>query len=325
MTEVKTFWFGCQSNSKVGLGHVSRCVSLAEEIQSRGGIACFGHVSTLDSRGLELLSLSNIKPGCACNLKPSAVIYDSYDIEFIQSEYSFLQSKVVLLVDEVSPPFSADAYIEASPIKTWQPLNQVASVFKFNTNPILRTVFDSPLDALSSSGPFDVIINLGAAKDFQLILDELLPQIRRRRIFNHQISILTGSNSIAEIINANKISDLNLVEGTYNFKDLIGPNTFVISAAGVTAWELISLGVPGFLVGVVNNQVEQLKYFNKLGLRDGLLFENNSDFSIQISSLLDNMSFVDVSRKAQKTLRNGRIEAVDWILHEVLNVPHRRI
>jgi len=325
LTEVKTFWFGCQSNSNVGLGHVSRCVSLAEEIQSRGGIACFGHVSNLDSRGLQLLSLSDLKPECVCNSKPSAVIYDSYDIEFIESNCSFLQSKVVLLVDEVSPPFSADAYIEASPIKTWQPLNQVAAVFKFDANPILRTVFDSPLDALSTSGPFDLIINLGAAKDFQLILDQLLPQIRRRRIFNREISILTGSNSIAEIAKANEISDLNLVEGTNNLKDLIGPNTFVISAAGVTAWELISLGVPGFLIGVVNNQVEQLQYFNKLGLRDGVLFENNSDFSMQISSLLDNMSFVDVPRKAQKTLRNGRIEAVDWILDEVLNVQHRRI
>lgn len=325
MTEVKTFWFGCQSNSNVGLGHVSRCVSLAEEIQSRAGVACFGHLSNLDSRGLHLLSLSGLKPECICNLKPCAVIYDSYDIEFIQSNYSVLQSKVVLLVDEVSPPFSADAYIEASPINTWQPLNQVASVFKFNANPILRTVFDSPLDTLSSSGPFDVIINLGAAKDFQLILNELLPQIRGRRIFNHQISILTGCNSIAEIVNSNDISDLNLVEGIYNFKDLVGPNTFVISAAGVTAWELISLGVPGFLIGVVNNQVEQLQYFNKLGLRDGLLFENNSEFSIQISSLLDNMSFVDVSRKAHKILRNGRIEAVDWILDEVLNVQYRRI
>ena len=208
MTELKTFWFGCQSNSKIGLGHVSRCVSLAEEIQSRGGTACFGHVTNLDRRGLQLLSLSGLKPECVCNLKPSAVIYDSYDIGFIQSDYSFFQSKVVLLVDDVSPPFSADAYIEASPIKTWQPLNQVARVLKFDANPILRTVFDSPLDALSSSGPFDVIINLGAAKDFQLILDELLPQIRRRRIFNREISILTGSNSIAEIDFKNVILSL---------------------------------------------------------------------------------------------------------------------
>lgn len=325
MTEVETFWFGCQSNSKVGLGHVSRCVSLAEEIQSRGGIACFGHLSHLDNRGVQLLSLSGIKSECVCNLTPSVVIYDSYDLEFIQNDFAPPQSKVVLLVDEVSLPFSADAYIEASPIKTWQPLNEGAAVFKFDANPILRTAFDSPLGAMSSSGPFDVTINLGAAKDFQKILDELLPQIRCRKIFNREISILTGSNSIAEIVKANEISGLNLVEGTYNLKDLIAPNAFVISAAGVTAWELISLGVPGFLIGVVNNQVEQLQYFNKIGLRNGVLFENNSDFSNQISSLLDNIGFVDESRKAQKTLKNGRVEAVNWILNEVLNVPNRRI
>jgi spore coat polysaccharide biosynthesis predicted glycosyltransferase SpsG len=325
LTKVQTFWFGCQSNSKVGLGHVSRCVSLAEEIQSREGIACFGHLSNLDSRGVQMLSLSALKSECVCNLMPSAVIYDSYDLEFIQNDFLDPQSKVVLLVDEVSLPFSADAYIEASPIKTWQPFNKFAPVFKFDANPILRTAFDSPLGARSSSGPFDVIINLGAAKDFQLILDDLLPQIRRRKIFNREISILSGSNSIAEIVKANEISGLNFIEGTCNLKDLMGPNAFVISAAGVTAWELISLGVPGFIIGVVDNQVEQLQYFNKLGLRNGVLFENDSDFSSQISSLLDNMSFDDVSQKARKTLKNGRVETVNWILSEVLNVPNRRI
>lgn len=325
MFEVKTFWFGCESNSEVGLGHVSRCVSLAEEIQSRGGIACFGHLSNLDSRGLRLLSLSALRSECVCNLTPSVVIYDSYDLEFIQNDFLPPQSKVVLLVDEVSLPCSADAYIEASPIKTWQPLNKFAPVFKFDANPILRTAFDSPLKEISSFGPFDVIINLGAASDFQSILDELLPQIRARKIFNREISILTGSNSIAKNVKASQISDLKFIEGTYNLKDFIGPNAFVVSAAGVTAWELISLGVPGFLIGVVNNQVEQLQYFNKLGLRNGVLFENNSDFSNQISSLLDNIGVVDKSRKTQKTLKNGRVEAVNWILNEVLNVPNRRI
>ena len=116
MFEIKTFWFGCQSNSEVGLGHVSRCVSLAEEIQSRGGIACFGHLSNLDSRGLQLLSLSALGSECVCNSMPNAVIYDSYDLEFIQNDFLPSQSKVVLLVDEVSQPCSADAYIEASPI-----------------------------------------------------------------------------------------------------------------------------------------------------------------------------------------------------------------
>lgn len=325
MTEVKTFWFGCQSNSKVGLGHVSRCVSLAEEIESRGHFSCFAHVSNLDSRGQQLLTLSSLKSECNCNSKPDVVIYDSYDLDFIQRDQIPTEAKLVLLVDDVSLPLSADAYLEASTIKNWKPLNKGAPVFKFDCNPILRMAFDIPLHSLNFSPPFDVIINLGAAKDFQLILDDLLPQIRSRTDFNQRITILTGSNSTLDIIEANETSDLNLVEGTYNLRDLIGPHTFVISAAGVTAWELISLGVPGFLIGVVDNQIEQLEYFNELGLRNGIYFQHNSDFSTHVSTLLDTMNFVDTAKRAQASLNTGRVEAVDWILGELLNLPGHQI
>jgi spore coat polysaccharide biosynthesis predicted glycosyltransferase SpsG len=323
LTETKTFWFGCQSNSEVGLGHVSRCVSLAEEIASRGHFSCFAHISNLDIRGLQLLTLSGLKSECVCDLKPSVVIYDSYDLDFIQSGGVFTEARIVLLIDDVSLPLFADAYLEASPIKNWKPLNEGAAVFKFDCNPILRTAFDLPLYSSNFSAPFDVVISLGAAKHFQLILDALLPQIRGQKDFGQKITILTGGNSIQEIIKANETSDLNLVGGIYNLRDLITPHTFVISAAGVTAWELISLGVPGFLIGVVNNQFEQLEYFNKLGLRNGILFQNNSTFSTQINNLLDTINFMDTAKKAQMTLKNGRVDAVDWILGEVVSLPDR--
>jgi len=250
------------------------------------------------------------------------VIYDSYDSDFIKKDQIPTEAKVVLLVDDVSLPLFADAYLEASTIKNWKPFNQGAPVFKFDCNPILRMAFDMPLHSLNFSPPFDVIINLGAAKDFLSILDVLLPQIRSRADFNHRITILTGSNSSLEIAHAIEASDLDLVEGAVNLRDLISPHTFVISAAGVTAWELISLGVPGFLIGVVNNQIEQLEYFNEIGLRNGIYFQHNSDFSTQIGALLDTINFVDTAKKAQVSLSNGRVEAIDWILGEVLNLPN---
>ena len=325
LTDTKTFWFGCQSNSKVGLGHVSRCASLAEEIKSRGHFSCFAHVSNLDSRGHQLLTLSDLKSECNCNLTPTAVIYDSYDFDFIQSNQVISEAQVFLLVDDLSPSLFADAYLEASIIKNWKPLNERAAVFKFDCNPILRRAFDVPLYSLNFSLPFDVIISLGAAKDFKFILDTLLPQIRSRRDFNHKITILTGSNSILEIIEAGDTSDLNLVGGTYNLRDLVGPHSFVISAAGVTAWEFISLGVPGFLIGVADNQSEQLEYFNELGLRNGISFQHDSSFSTQISNLLDSVDFVDSAKKAQGVLKNGRVKAVDWILSEVTNLPNHQV
>jgi spore coat polysaccharide biosynthesis predicted glycosyltransferase SpsG len=322
LIEAKTIWFGCQSDSKVGLGHVSRCVALAEEIEKRGHFSCFAHVSNLDKRGQQLLDLSGLRSECNCNSKPDVVIYDSYDLDFIQSNHASGKTKLIMLVDDISLPLSVDAYLEASTIKNWKPLNTRASVFKFDCNPILRTLFDKPLHLLNFSPPFEAIVNLGAARDFQLILEELIPQIRSRPDFNRRVTILTGSNSVLDILDTNGTTDLNLIEGTYNLRALITPHSFVISAAGVTAWELISLGVPGFLIGVVDNQIEQLEYLNKLGLRNGIYFQRNSDFSTQLKKLLDGMSFVETAKRAQVGLRNGRVESVDWILGEVLNLPN---
>lgn len=315
------FWLISQASADVGLGHLARCIAIAEELDSRAYGVCFAHFSDLDVRGESLILNSGLSITCVCKGAPLAVICDSYDLNFISRINLDSGSKLILLVDDVSLPFNADGYLEASPIKSWVPLNEKAPVFKFEANPILRKQFDSFAIDFDYDPPFDVVMTLGAGKESESIVNSLIPIIAGNSMFNGKITLLTSEDSsYIELAKAHNV-ELKVLTGTYNLRNLISNNTFVISAAGVTAWELITLGVPGFLIAVSENQYEQLDYFNKLGLRDGIVFRNVFQLSTEINFLLDSQNFADVTNEAKSRIRNGRVDSINWLFEKVLNAP----
>ena len=321
MIEIKAFWFGCQSNTAVGLGHVSRCIALAEEFRSRGYVSCFAHLSEIDSRGSELLSLSGFTINCTCATQPVAVLYDSYDLKFIRKFAFPRDARFILLVDELSPTLEADGYIQASPIKSWSPSKKSSKVLKFDSNPILRKAYDTSATGFRSKPPFNVLISLGAAKNFAEILSHLIPEIQRKKTLFSGITVIMGGNSTSAIEPRDILREINLITGTLNLRSFLTVDSFMISAAGVTAWELISLRVPGFLIGAADNQMEQLAFFNETGLRRGINFQGNQDFSGEVRKLIDSTQLFESTRVEPNLLRNGRVEAVDWILREILIQP----
>ncbi len=320
----KLFWLICEASADVGLGHLARCIALAEELKSRRYGVCFAHFSELDARGQSLILNSGLSITCACSGNPIAVICDSYDLNFLFRIDLASDTKTILLVDDVSLPFDADGYIEASPIKTWVPLNEKSPIFKFDANPILRKQFDSSAVDFDFDSPFDVTITFGAGKESELIVNSLIPIIAGCSMFNRRITLLTSDVSnyidLADSYNV----ELEVLTGTYNLRDLIRNKTFVISAAGVTAWELITLGVPGFLIAVAENQYEQLDYFNRLGLREGVVYRDVFQLSASIKNLVDSRNFIDAANEVKSQIRNGRVESINWLLEKVLNVPNHQ-
>lgn len=309
----------------VGLGHLSRCIALAEELNSRGYEICFAHFSELDVRGQNLLLNSGLSVNCKCTGKPVTVICDSYDLNFISKIDLDTDSKLVLLVDEVSLPFNADAYIEASPIKDWFPLNENAPIFKFDANPILRKQFDASIISHDFDSPFDLLMTFGAGKEMESIMNSLIPIIEGSSLFNRQVTLLSGEELNSNDLTESDKVDIKVLRGTYNLRDLISSKTFVISAAGVTAWELITLGVPGFLIAVAENQYEQLDYFNRLGLREGVVYRNAFQLTAEVNRLVETNNFVDAANAAKSLTRNGRVESINWLLDEVLNYPNHQV
>ena len=311
---MKVFWFGCKSSPDVGLGHLTRCIALAEELNSRGYKVCFNHLSRIDSRGLAIMSQSNLTLECSCNRKPDIVIVDSYELDFINSFSTSLEHKLVLLVDEISPDVYADHYLQASPIRFWKPKNTLAGVFEFNRNPILRLEFDNfKIKSDKNTSRSGTLISLGAANNRETILKILVKTLRKFPQFRSQISVVAGGVNQSRLESQCADLGLKLLIGSYDLKTLCDDNSFVISAGGVTSWELISLEVPGFLIGVAQNQSLQIDYLNESKLRRGIVFENEKKFTEDLHQLLLNEDFSTLY-SPRKLIENGRIQAVNWLL-----------
>jgi spore coat polysaccharide biosynthesis predicted glycosyltransferase SpsG len=312
---MKTVWLASSSTKEIGLGHLSRCVAIAEELRTRRYVACFNHLSLLDYRGLELLHQSEFRNDCICENQPSFMIIDSYLSEFIKSCTQTSSIPSVLMVDELSPRIWADYYVEASPIKDWTPLNAKAGVFKFNCNPILRSVFDEPVAPKNLSPlPRRFLISLGSAANESEILRALVPLIQDLSV-NPDITILSNNSPATHRLQELYGHNLRILENVQSLKELLDDIDFVISAGGVTAWELISLNVPGMLVGVAENQFEQIHYLQINDLRAGVIFQNGIQFQKEFLRLFNQI--ISKSRSEafeQSRLRNGRKEFVSWIM-----------
>jgi len=312
---MKIYWFGCKSSLEVGLGHLTRCIALDEELNSRGYKVCFNHLSQIDARGIDIMSQSNLTLECACNGQPNIVIVDSYEVDFINSCRVLSEHNIVLLVDEISPNVYVNHYLQASPICFWKPKNNLAKVFEFDCNPILRLEFDNyerKFDNNSSSSR--ILITLGAASNRETILQILVKTLRKFTQFESQISIVAGGVDQNQLKSQCTDLGLNLLTGSYDLKTLCNENNFVISAGGVTSWELIALNVPGFLIGVAQNQTLQINYFNENRLRRGIIFENEKKFKDDLKQLLGSSDLFTLNYPQRKLIKNGRVQAVNWLL-----------
>ena len=309
---MKTFWFCCQSNPQVGLGHLSRLLAIAEELQSRGHVTCFSHYSTIDHRGKELLKSANFSTSCVCESSFNFLVIDSYELIFLNEIPEKSRVKVIQVVDDVSPNYIAIGYIQASPISNWKPMNLKGKVFSFDRNPILRKEYDNIKRRFHFGSRIEILISLGAVENKIFIIEKLLQVLNLYADNIARVNILDEKSIEFESnLSFNKLS-LNWIHDSINFPTMIPPINYVISAAGVTAWEMIAIGVPGFIIAATNNQVQQLRYITDAGLRKGIQFLDQVDFQSSIKEIIE-IDFKENFQNAHVHIRNGRVEVANWL------------
>ncbi len=297
---------------KVGYGHLSRLTAITEELVFRKHQYCF-HFSNSDDRiANEIMKASGLSFGCRCDDSPNFLIIDSYNVD-TKKLVSTLhrRTKILQIVDDVNPKFYADAYLQASPISSWVPDNNCAEILEFIASPILRKRFDSNNLVKTSKNHknYKILISIGASDAIEQIVDSIIKTIENSQFRSHQIyCLLSGNdlNSLRSFLLKHKVIP---IEPGISVVDIAFDFDFVISACGVTAWELITSGIPCVLIGCAENQRNQLSYFLKLNIADGLMFENQNDFVISLTEKLNRFSTLEIIDE----ICNGRIRAVDWI------------
>ena len=296
-----------------GYGHLRRLISLSAILEN-STILCLHGKFEKTKEYLKIIEGSDGLDKCNCNSQPNTVIFDSYDISVLTS-FEFKNSpKIIQLVDELSPKLWADAYIKAGPTRNWRPVNELAYVKEFESSPILRREFFYNFENSASrkSNLNSILVLIGSSNLSKLVLT-YLSEISSNDLPEFTFAIATNDEKLGEF---SKSIGFVVLPYLNNFRALVNGYKLVVSAGGVTAWELLKLKSNCVILSLADNQDLQLEYlkshYNIIGLKfDPDNFSLKTELRDAITKSLDPSKVINVNLKNK--IHDGAVTAVDWL------------
>lgn len=308
---INSFGLFFDDSHDMGLGHISRLVALAQELQHRDLEYCFHNNSEMKSSSQEFIAECGLRSNCQCDRNPDISILDTYNAEFIRN-FSLTQVRV-LLIDETSPSVFASAYLVASPILSWVPPMRDSKVLAFQNSPILRKqIVMGALDSSRAERSEGLLVILGGVSNdvFERIIRQLKSATQNVWL-DLPLSVVCYSS---DQIVAAKALNFKIIYPSTDILKLTSEFSAVVSAAGVIAWELAALRVPGFTLGVVENQEFQVQYLKENNVRDGIS-ASSLNFEDLLREEISKLKIKDSNHKTRPELDGSR-KAIDFILEE---------
>lgn len=275
----RTLLIRADAGSKIGTGHVMRCLALAQAWQDSGGRAVFAMgrgspalIDRLISEGMEVFHLS-ADPGSPDDARKTAYLAHDVDSDWVVvdgyhfgSNYQMVIKRFDLRLLFIDDDGHADYYY--ADIVLNQNLHANEDLYK-NREPhtklllgtqymLLRREFwswrgwnrETPkvarkvLITLGGSDPDNVTIKIVRA----------LQQIGKLEI----VVIIGGNNShyekILSVVDGNR--SVCLKKNVKNMPKLLAWADLAVSSAGVTAWEIAFMGLPSLVLILAENQVK---------------------------------------------------------------------
>jgi UDP-2,4-diacetamido-2,4,6-trideoxy-beta-L-altropyranose hydrolase len=241
-----------------GAGHVMRSSVIAEELIDRGYEVYF--VGNLDEIPWVRDYISNLgfkeifKPEeqFPTNQITDTLILDSYNISITDP---FIQlknwKKILVLVDDMTPPYKGDLYIHAGPETSWtKPKSQPTSIFLYGLEYLLirkslRKLKDTIVE--DNNREIKILISAGGSDPFAFSQNLVKLLSKSFSIFHAYVLApsfeLPSDDSRFEIIQLGK-----------DYEKLLSVIDFVFTTAGTSSWEYHFLGIPVALASAVENQ-----------------------------------------------------------------------
>jgi len=257
----------CDPNFDAGLGHLSRLIAIGQELAQSEIHYCFSPSSPFTSVQTEFIVSSGLRPHCTCGGNSSLSIIDSYNSNILPKYNNGNSLKIVQFVDETTPLGASHAFIEVSPISSTKRYPMDIPVLYFKSNPLLRDeIYEIHNEnRVQQRNDRDWVLLLGGIADFRYV--EILSFIQIA--VSEFIKDLTIATSSPTVISAAQEMGFTNFCFEQNISYICQNYRYVISAAGVTAWEFSFLRKPGFVLSVVENQEFQLNYLVDNHIRQG--------------------------------------------------------
>ena len=278
------------ANPNIGMGHIMRCLSIADAFTSVGNNVCFVLAddtvqSLVQSRGYETIILHSDYRGMDAELSfwPSIfldlIIVDSYFVtaDYLRSLQNRLKEsggKLIYLDDVYAFPYPVDILVNynayASP-HLYTDLYRDSTVPQLILGPTyapLRSMFCNLPKRIQKEQVKNILISTGGSDELHLAL-ALLRGVMSREARGIEYHFLLGAMN-ADKEEIQKLSEgrgnIVLHENVADMKSLIQSVDLAISAAGSTLYEISACGVPLITYSLTDNQIPGAEAFEKLCL-----------------------------------------------------------
>ena len=290
--------FRADANSSIGMGHVMRCLSIADAISSSTsfptivrGKADIKFVladetveELIKSRGYEPIVLhtdykamdteipvwEELEPSIDADL----IIVDSY---FVTTSYlSFLRDNIgftAYIDDVLSFPYPVDVLVDYNAYAT---VDSYHALYGGKEEPelIIGPSF-APLRAMFQGVPpkeqrekvKDVLLSIGGSDELHIALSFVKYLCEHPSSFTYHILLGAMNQDKDEIHFLSAGKDwIELHENVQDMRGLICSMDVIVSAAGSTLYEICACGVPLITFSTADNQVPGAEAFENLGL-----------------------------------------------------------
>lgn len=301
------FYIRADGNDKIGMGHICRCLSIAEALREQGEEVCFltaddrpaaliqrrgfsNHIlfTYYDEMNVELPQLVLLFSGSSAGKKPRVLI-DSYFVTEFYLKNLRLTADVILLDDNKNAVLPCDRLINYN---LYAPLLGYEKEYPASTQLLLgssyvplRTEFTQH-KAVIRDIVQDVLLTTGGGDSCHMALSfvqKLLQEAELSQQLN--IHLVCGpfcpdTEKLRELAQTHVF--LQVHEGVEQMAELMAACDLAISAAGSTLYELCAVGVPTIGFYFAENQRRNMEAFAA-----GTPILNAGDFSQDPDGVLD--------------------------------------
>ena len=310
--------FRADGNKTIGVGHVMRCLSIADALKGIGVGSAFicadDNVEKLiKGRGfpVEILGTDYTKPdeetdvllSCDSLKKAEGIVVDSY---FVTESYFDILSEYVrsVYIDDYESNFKVDGLINYNVYadrEAYERLYDPEKVRLFlgpQYAPLRKEFYDiSPIQI--SEEVKNILILTGGADPFHIAL-RLAKEIAGREDCKAVYHFVVGAFS-SDLSELKKLADGNRIiihQDVKDMKALMLKCDLAVSAAGSTLYELCACGIPTVNYTFADNQIAGAKAFSDSGIMmTAGDVRTNEDFACEIMRSVDRLSNDMVERK----------------------------
>lgn len=307
-----------------GTGHVMRCLTLAEELKSRGHEVLFlTNESRLDwlekviaQSSLPVLRTTqhSMNFNEVSELGPDWVVTDSYEIDAGDISAIHSQRHVMAIVDGNDRGIEASLYLDhnlGAELGSWSETTRnrllLGNKFALIRDAILQQRRVQPgliqgvvphiVAVMGGSDPTGIIVQVASAlakinRDFtaSIVVD--------RNWRDHVENTLEGK------------SGFQILAPTAELPAILGRADIAVSASGTSAWELCTLGIPSLLIAVVENQCESLARLVEKKLAFGLDLAQGGSETAE-ANIVKSVTCLLNSRHEREKLSYGCLQSYD--------------